>query len=108
MKTFIMVLIIPYLALFLAEPISAQIVIDLHKEVSVRGDKITLPSRILSVCNAYDAMVSDKPYRKSLQADWAKDQLNAKAGSQFDPDIVQLFLDELDSNPAISKVQIHH
>jgi len=74
----------------------------------LKGDKISLPSRILSVCNAYDAMVSDKPYRKSMNADWAKDQLNSKAGSQFDPDIVQLFLSELDTNPALSKVQIRH
>ena len=74
----------------------------------LKGDKITLPARILSVCNAYDAMISDKPYRKSLQADWAKDQLKAKAGSQFDPDLVQIFLTELENNPALSKVQIRH
>jgi putative nucleotidyltransferase with HDIG domain len=74
----------------------------------LKGEKISLPARILSVCNAYDAMISDKPYRKSMQTDWAQDQLRNKAGSQFDPDIVPLFLTELDTNPAFSKMQIRH
>ena len=68
-------------------------------------DDLFLGTRILSVCNAYDAMVSDRPHRKALHENTAREYLNYYAGTQFDPEIVKIFLDELDNNPDMKKVK---
>jgi hypothetical protein len=52
------------------------------------GERIPLASRVISVCDAYEAMVSDRPYRPSLSADRALAELAAGAGSQFDAAVV--------------------
>jgi diguanylate cyclase (GGDEF)-like protein/PAS domain S-box-containing protein len=59
------------------------------------GENIPLLSRILSVADAYDAMVSDRPYRKALSKEIAISELINNSGTQFDPDIVKLFLELL-------------
>lgn len=56
------------------------------------GDEIPLASRIITVCDAYGAMVSDRPYRPALDPDDALGELRAGAGSQFDPDAVDAVL----------------
>lgn len=75
---------------------------------NLNGDQISKESRILSVCNAYDAMLNDKPYRKSLNKEWAMEQLQKMAGSQFDPDVVNVFLSEVDTNPNLIKLSNRH
>ena len=60
------------------------------------GDAIPLESRIILVCDAFDAMTTDRPYRDRLSIDEAKRRLRESAGTQFDPTIVDLFLDLLD------------
>jgi HD-GYP domain-containing protein (c-di-GMP phosphodiesterase class II) len=57
----------------------------------VRGS-IPRASRIIAVCDAYGAMVSDRPYRAALDPADAREQLRLGAGSQFDPDAVRAFL----------------
>jgi response regulator RpfG family c-di-GMP phosphodiesterase len=52
------------------------------------GEAIPLASRVISVCDAYEAMVSRRPYRGSLSARRALAELAAGAGSQFDPQVV--------------------
>ncbi len=59
------------------------------------GLQIPLLSRILSVVDAYDAMTQDRPYRKKLKQDTAVKELRQNAGTQFDPDIVKTFLEEV-------------
>jgi putative nucleotidyltransferase with HDIG domain len=53
---------------------------------------IPLQARILTVADAYDAMSSDRVYRKSPGPDYAIDQLVQCSGTQFDPEIAELFL----------------
>lgn len=60
------------------------------------GEEIPLLARILAVVDAYDAMTQDRPYRKALSADEAKEELRVNAGTQFDPQVVELFLSVLD------------
>jgi putative nucleotidyltransferase with HDIG domain len=70
----------------------------------LKGDNISLSSRILAVCNAFDAMISDNPYRKSHNEDWAKEQLIKCSGLQFDPDIVNIFLHEIENNQLLKNI----
>jgi diguanylate cyclase (GGDEF)-like protein len=56
------------------------------------GDEIPLEARIILVCDAWDAMTSDRPYRRALPSAVAREELRAAAGSQFDPRVVTGFL----------------
>jgi HD-GYP domain-containing protein (c-di-GMP phosphodiesterase class II) len=55
--------------------------------------EIPLGSRIISVIDAFDAMVSDRSYRKGLSAEEAIHRLLADSGTQFDSEVVRLFVD---------------
>jgi two-component system, cell cycle response regulator len=57
----------------------------------LRGEQIPLGARIISVCDAYDAMVTDRPYRRGTDAESALAELRRCAGSQFDPAVVDAF-----------------
>ncbi len=57
----------------------------------LKGSEIPIGSRIVSVIDAYDAMVSNRCYRKGLSHEEAVRRLNAAAGSQFDPIVVRAF-----------------
>jgi putative two-component system response regulator len=58
----------------------------------LRGEQIPFGARIISVVDAYDAMTSDRPYRKSLGNDEAVRRLGAGSGTQWDPAVVDVFL----------------
>lgn len=64
---------------------------------------ISIGSRILSICNVYDAMISDRPYRKALSPADAKENLRVQAGHQFDPDLVNAFLSELEAKEKLRR-----
>ena len=57
------------------------------------GDQLTLKIRIISVVDAFDAMMSDRQYREKLGLDIACQQLRDNSGSQFDEDVVNNFLE---------------
>ncbi len=61
----------------------------------LRGDEIPLGARILSVADSYEAMMSDRPYRKALPISEAIKELDINAGTQFDPVVVKAFLEVL-------------
>jgi diguanylate cyclase (GGDEF)-like protein len=65
----------------------------------LKGDDIPLGARIIAVCDAFDAMVSTKPYRRSLDSTEALNELRRCSGTQFDPRLVQLFCDQV--NPQV-------
>jgi HD-GYP domain-containing protein (c-di-GMP phosphodiesterase class II) len=67
------------------------------------GDEIPLSARIFSVVDVWDALNSDRPYRKAWSAEKTTAYLQEQAGKLFDPDIVLIFLKLLDSEKASTK-----
>jgi HD-GYP domain-containing protein (c-di-GMP phosphodiesterase class II) len=61
----------------------------------LRGDEIPVGSRIVLVCDAYDAMTSERPYREAMSHAAAATELRAGAGTQFDPRVVDALLQYL-------------
>ena len=57
----------------------------------LKGSEIPLGARIVSVADAYHAMVHDRPYKEALTHEEALDELRVHAGTQFDPDVVEVF-----------------
>jgi len=57
----------------------------------IRGDQIPLEARILTVADSFEAMTSNRPYRKAMIPQEALGELQEKAGTQFDPQVVQAF-----------------
>ena len=55
------------------------------------GEDIPLGARIVAVCDAYDAIVADRPYRRGRSAAEAMEELQRCAGAQFDPAVVAAF-----------------
>jgi len=61
----------------------------------IKGDHIPLLSRIISVVDAFDAMTTDRPYRNALTKQNAINILRENSGTQFDPLITKIFVDEI-------------
>jgi HD-GYP domain-containing protein (c-di-GMP phosphodiesterase class II) len=61
------------------------------------GASIPYEARILGVVDSFDAMTSDRPYRAALKLDEAAEEVDRCAGTQFDPDIAQAFLEAWES-----------
>ena len=59
------------------------------------GQKIPLPSRIVSACDAYHAMISRRPYQPAMPEAQARQELTRCAGTQFDPQVIEALLAEL-------------
>lgn len=59
------------------------------------GEQIPQMARIMAIADAFDAMTSDRPYRKAMSIEAALLELQAGAGKQFDPDIVELFISNM-------------
>ena len=57
------------------------------------GEAIPLPGRIVSVCDAFDAITSERPYRPALSETRARNELRRHRGQQFDPAVVDAFFD---------------
>jgi putative nucleotidyltransferase with HDIG domain len=57
----------------------------------IAGDKIPLGARIIAVADVYDALTSDRPYRKALAPFEAKQYILEKSGAEFDPGVVSAF-----------------
>lgn len=64
---------------------------------------LSVGARILAVCNTYDAMTSDRPHRKALPEQTAREYLQFNANKQYDPEIVKLFFNELENNKEMQK-----
>lgn len=58
----------------------------------LKANKIPLGARIIAIADAFEAMTADRPYREAMNIEAAKKRLRALAGSQFDPEVVEVFL----------------
>lgn len=58
----------------------------------LRGEVIPLPARIFSVIDAFDAITNDRPYRRARPAESAVQEIDRRAGTQFDPEVVEAFV----------------
>lgn len=83
----------------LMEPV-ARIIVSHHENFdgsgypkNLKGEEIPLPSRIISVADIYDAMSSDRPYRKGLRIEIVLEEMMRVAGTQLDPGIVRMFIE---------------
>ena len=63
----------------------------------LRGEEIPLGARIVSVCDAYEAMTADRSYRDAVPHEVACGELLRSSGTQFDPAVVEAFLAEIES-----------
>ncbi len=61
----------------------------------LKGEGIPLLSRILSIVDAYDAMINDRPYRKAISQEDAIKEIVKFSGTQFDPRITKIFITEV-------------
>jgi putative nucleotidyltransferase with HDIG domain len=68
------------------------------------GSDIPLGARIVAVCDAFDAMVADRPYRVGMPPELALAELERCAGSQFDPHVVTAFAEAWAAHAAVGSV----
>ena len=75
----------------------------------MQASDLSQAARILAVADSFDAMTSPRPYRKIMTRDEALQELKTCSGTQFDPKIVELFLnlENLDPNSAGLLQQAH-
>lgn len=62
----------------------------------LKGEEIPLLSRIITVVDSHDVMVHDRPYHKAMSHEMAAEELLRCSGTQFDPQLVQVFLKVID------------
>lgn len=70
----------------------------------LRGDEIPVQARIIAIADAFDAMTSDRTYRKALSEEAAISQLVDNAGTQFDPLLVDVFISILREDKECCKI----
>ncbi len=59
----------------------------------LKGEEIPLAARMIAICDAYDAITSERPYRQAQSNEQAIEELRASAGTQFDPELVETFVE---------------
>jgi diguanylate cyclase (GGDEF)-like protein/putative nucleotidyltransferase with HDIG domain len=65
----------------------------------LKGEEIPLFSRIISLADSYEAMTADRPYRKKQTVDYAASEIIKYAGTQFDPELAKVFIEEVLERP---------
>jgi putative two-component system response regulator len=79
--------------------------------LGLRGEQLPIGARIIGIVDSYDAMTTDRVYRKALTQQEAMQRLARGAGQQWDPELVQQFLELLDdgiiSQPILQERSIH-
>lgn len=73
----------------------------------ISGEQIPIEARILAVCDAYDAMTTDRPYRSAFTTERAQSEIAKCAGTQFDPVIATRFVEMLGKPEARLRIRRH-
>lgn len=60
--------------------------------MGLRGDEIPMDARLFSIIDVYDALTSDRPYRKAWSRPDAVSYIRAESGKHFDPRLTEIFL----------------
>ncbi len=63
----------------------------------IRGEQIPILGRVICIADAFDAMTTDRPYRKGLSLEQAIYELSKHSGKQFDPNLVDIFINEINN-----------
>lgn len=86
------------------EPILAQSILALRERwdgkgypYGIKGEDSPLLSRIVAIIDAYDSMIHYRPYKKTLNKEEALGEIKNGKGTQFDPDLVELFIGNINS-----------
>jgi HD-GYP domain-containing protein (c-di-GMP phosphodiesterase class II) len=66
------------------------------------GRQISIGARIIHIADSYVAMTTDRPYRPALSVTEATDEVLKKAGSQFDPEVVEVFMEVIKDEPILT------
>jgi HD-GYP domain-containing protein (c-di-GMP phosphodiesterase class II) len=66
----------------------------------LRAEEIPLAARIFAVADSFDAMTSDRPYRGAMRVDRALAEIDGGAGTQFDPEVVRVFVRMIEEGPS--------
>lgn len=73
--------------------------------VGLNGREMSLEARILAVADAYDAMITDRPYRRAFPKKSAIAELMRCSGTQFDPEVVEVFVEVLETDKEILEME---
>jgi ribonuclease P protein subunit RPR2 len=73
----------------------------------LRGDRIPLAARVFAVADSFDAMTSDRPYRSAMGVERALAEIQGGAGTQFDPEVVRVFVEMIREDPPELEVEAH-
>jgi HD-GYP domain-containing protein (c-di-GMP phosphodiesterase class II) len=71
----------------------------------LKGEEIPLPARIMAVADVFDALISDRVYKKAFSFEKAMDIIKEESGTHFDPDIVKAFFAVADEAMETAKKQ---
>jgi diguanylate cyclase (GGDEF)-like protein len=93
---------------------AAQLVRSSHERMDgtgypdkLRGEDIPLGARVISVCDAFDAMRSTRPYRRPMSTEEALDELRRNASTQFDPAVVAAFCAVIAERETVTPQAVH-
>lgn len=86
--------------------IHAEDVLEHHERIDgkgfpkgIKGDEISIVAKIIAIADTFDAITSDRPYRKALSEEKAILEIQRCSGSQFDSEIVKVFVDMMHGKP---------
>ena len=66
----------------------------------IKGPKIPIGARIIAVADSYNAMRTNRPYKRAMSREKAVDNIKEMYGKQFDPKIVKAFIQVLRTHPS--------
>ena len=74
----------------------------------MKGEDISYISRLMAVCDVFDALTSQRYYKEGWSLEDTYNEIVRQSGTQFDPDVVKLFIDNFDKFKQILKSMPDH